>query len=143
MSTLLPDFPSQQALSPGLALYQGARVTVVVGQELNEAGLDSLTSLEQSEVALFIPMEWLTLRDHRTQDWTVNDPKSKSQETLYSTTFFFHFQHAQGPELLELVKAKGWAVYTMDEEKVYCLVMASGIAFDINRERLFKHLKEA
>ncbi|MEM9985269.1 MAG: hypothetical protein AAF804_09255, partial [Bacteroidota bacterium] len=126
-----------------VTLYQGDRVTVVVGPARSPASLDSLANLDQAEVALFIPMEWLTLRDHRTQDWTVNDPKSKSQETLYSTTFFFHFQHAQGSALLELAKAKGWAVYTMDEEKVYCLVMASGIAFDVNRERLFKHLEEA
>ncbi len=138
----LPSIPNSTTLSPRLQRFDGQCVSVLVGEDVNEEDISVLKDWDHEYVALIVPIGWFTIRDQMDQDWTVNDPKTKGEETLYSSTFFFHPQSESVKSLLDLVKEKGWALYAFDEEKAFCLVLATGIAYDIDRTNLLKHLQE-
>ena len=139
----LPPLPQTDAFTSHLMRYEGQRVAVVMGHTISAEDLPPLQQWQHDHVAVFAPLDWFAMRDHLDQDWTVNDPKTNGQETLYSATFFFHAQNEPVKDLLELVKEKGWAMYAFDEEKAYCLVLTTGVAFDVDRDHLLKHLQES
>jgi hypothetical protein len=138
----LPPLTRTESFSPNLRAFRRDRLTVVMGQQLSPDDLPALQGLDHPHVALFTPLIWYTMRDRMDQQWTVNDPKKKAEETLYSTTFVFHVEDQTIQQVLDLARDKDWAVYAFDEQHAFCLQLTTKMAFDIDRAHLLKHVQE-
>lgn len=139
----LPKQLHTDSFSPHWRVFRRERLTVLMGEQLDADDLQALQGLDHPHVALFTPLSWYTLRDRMDQQWTVNDPKQKAEETLYSSTSLFHAQGDNVQQVLQLAQTKGWAVYAFDDEQAFCLVLTTGMAFDIDRNHLLTHVEES
>lgn len=138
----LPQLAHTESFSPNLHAFRRDLLTVVIGQQISPEDIGALQKLDHQHVALFTPLTWYTMRERMDQQWTVNDPKKKAEETLYSTTFLFHAHDQTIQQVLDLARDKDWAVYAFDEEHAFCLQLTTKMAFDIDRARLLTHVQE-
>lgn len=133
---MLSELPTSQALSPGLKMGEGKKASFVLLTSHGDEELEALGRIEKKEVALFVPSDWLLTRDRMDQDWTINLPKGKGQETLYSTTFFWNPIAEPVDQILQYASQKGWAIYTEAEEKLCMLIVNSKVAVDVDPEKV-------
>ncbi|MEL6132449.1 MAG: hypothetical protein AAFR59_03695 [Bacteroidota bacterium] len=138
----LAEIPEMIQSKGNLRLFKRDSLHCFVASTLDEGELTFLQNLSEKHVMLFIPLESLILRDQKDQEWEINLPKGKGQETLYSTTFFWNPINSTVEQILELAHQHEWAVYTLLEDKVCLLVAATGIAFNVNGEDLMQQIRE-
>ena len=99
-----------------------------------------IKGIEEQQLALFVPADWLIIRDQLEQDWTINLPKGKGQETLYSTTFFWNPASDDIMAALAYAGQKEWAVYTQIGDKLCMLVINSKVGVDVKAEEVLGQL---
>ncbi|MCI4671244.1 MAG: hypothetical protein MRZ79_24100 [Bacteroidia bacterium] len=132
----LSEITETRQLSEGLAFGNGKKAAFVMLSGHAEEDIEALATIEKNEVAIFVPSEWLLSREQMDQNWTINLPKGRGQETLYSTTFFWNPASDSIQQILEFANQKGWAVYTQMDDKLCMLVVNSRVAVDIDSEML-------
>ncbi len=140
MSQAVLSLPTTETLAPGLGRYQEGTATVLVLSE-DMQDLPSLKTVEDEHVVLLIPQGWLTQRARKDLSWTVPNPKTKQEVTLYSTTFFYHPVNQLGEEVLALALEKEWVIYSVGTDQVCLLVLDSQIAVDVDPDKLYHQLK--
>ncbi|MEO1418262.1 MAG: hypothetical protein AAFW00_23450 [Bacteroidota bacterium] len=138
---LLAEIPEMIQSEGNLRLFKRDSLHCFVASTLDESDLTFLQNLSEKHVMLFIPLESLILRDQKDQEWEINLPKGKGQETLYSTTFFWNPANPTVSQILEIAHQREWAIYTPLEEKICLVVAATGIAFNIDGADLMKQIK--
>lgn len=139
MASLQP-LPTTETLASNISLYQNEQASVLTlgGENIDFA---PLRTFEAEHVVVLIPQDWLTQRARKDLDWTVPNPKTKQEVTLYSTTYFYHAVDDTCTQLLDLAFEKEWVIYAVGEEKVCLLVQETKIAVDVDPEKLYAQLK--
>ena len=138
---MLPQLAQNQQLGANIGIYQRDNLKVVLSETLTLQDIEALKQLDDTHLAIFCPISWYILRDENNQQWDVMDPKKKQEETLYSTIAFFHPANDTIKALLELAQEREWAVYAFDSEQTFCLVLNTGVVFNVNRDSLLAHVK--
>lgn len=133
---IIQQLPATDPLHPDISFAQGKKAAFVILKGSSPAALEKLQQLEESTLALFVPNDWLIIRDQMDQDWTINLPKGKGQETLYSTTFFWNAADEGKGQILDLAGEKEWAVYTEVSDKLCLLVINSKVGVDVTAEEV-------
>lgn len=133
---ILAEIPASQELSPGLKWGEGKKATFAIISSFNDDAIETLSKVEDKALALFIPSDWLLTREHMDQNWTINLPKGRGQETLYSTTFFWNPVSEGVDRILQFAHQKGWAVYTQLEDKLCMLIVNSKVGVDVDWEEV-------
>lgn len=134
--SFLTELAPDKSLSAGLKYGDGTKASYILLSSYKEEDFEALQKIEQASVAVFIPIDWLLTRERMDQDWTINLPKGKGQETLYSTSFFWNPVADGVDQILQFAQQKGWAVYTQLEEKLCMLIVNSRAGVDIDAEAL-------
>ena len=136
--SLLSQLPPTHSLSPGVKSGEGKKASFALLTHTSEEDREALYGIEKDHVALFIPGDWLLVREQMDQNWTINFPKGKGQETLYSTTFFWSPVSEEVNEILTFAQQKGWSAYTQIDKKVCMLVINSKVGVDIDAQSLLE-----
>ncbi|MEO0895010.1 MAG: hypothetical protein AAFY71_01230 [Bacteroidota bacterium] len=137
---ILQQLPAANPIHADLALAQGSKTSFAVAKGNSKEALDMIKGIEEQQLALFVPADWLIIRDQLEQDWTINLPKGKGQETLYSTTFFWNPASDDIMAALAHAGQKEWAVYTQIGDKLCMLVINSKVGVDVKAEEVLGQL---
>jgi len=136
----LQQLPQREALTDHIAWGKGKKANFLLLKGHQKEDFEALEKLNDPFLAVFIPNDWVLLREKMDQNWTINLPKGKGEETLYSTTFFWNSRSEEVEKILRLAAEKEWAVYTEVDQKLCLLVLNSRVGVDVDAEKVMGQL---